>query len=670
MVKTIEEDHFNIVKLDEKMYELETSYDMNDNNDSNNGTNNDMSSNNDMSDNNDMSSNNGMNSNDTSINNDMSSNMIESPISYDNSNMNYFNNSNVGTKSTISPISFNNKDFHSNSDNDIEDINYGSFKKNETRSRGSSLSSKSNYDSRDWDSDIRDSELIVRTSNDAYDQINDKYINNNSNYNSTKIELPVKGALQSIFRSKHNKSIKSINVKSNNIERHCRNFTNLSLIEEIGKKNDVNKGAIFTMKFSPDGLYLCTGGHDTNVIIWSVGSHVHGVKVVDDDSSADSKSLDSKGDSSGNNEDGYESSDSYKDEDDNDRNDNIIKDLENTQYYEFICHKPYKKLKGHVGDVTDVSWSGSQFILSASVDKTVRLWHVKKGITLRVFKHKDIVTSVQFHPTNDAYFITGSTDELLSLWNIVDSDMNEKYEPKTSNALGNKISSVCFSNDGNLIAGGSISGKIQLWRYVEDRNGSTIDRNKQFNVRNKRGKHSNGKKVTGLMFIEKKEKVNTNKRRNDAIENLQLLVTTNDNRIRLVDMANNSTKIKFKGNFHNYKNKSMQIKSTLSEDGNYVICGSDGGSVFLWNVSYSAPPTGCMQKKERHNMYESFDPMSGGASTTCAIFAPSTCFNKIFSDNGFDTKQYEIRQSSVCSRIIATADTLGNIKIFIRDLID
>ena len=609
---------------------------------------------NDTSSNNNSS--NDMNSNDINIKTN-----LETPISYD--DMDYFNsNSVIASKTSISPVSFNNTDLHSNSDNDNEDINNDSFK----RSRGSSISSKSRDWDGDWDNDIRDSELSIRTSNDTYEQISDKY-----NINSTKIELPVKATLQSIFRSKNNKSIKSINVKSNNIEKHCRNFTDLCLIEEIGKKNDVYKGAIWTMKFSPDGLYLCTGGHDSNIIIWSVGSHVNGIKV-DDNSSGDSKSLGSSG---GNNEDGYESSDSYKDEDNDNDNDNEIENIENSQYYEFICHKPYKKLRGHVDAVTDVSWSGSQFILSASIDKTVRLWHVKKGITLRVFKHKDIVTSVQFHPLNDAYFITGSTDELLSLWNIVDSDTKEKYEPNTSNFFdkaGNKITSVCFSNDGNIIAGGSINGKIQIWRYVDDRSGSKIERkDKQFDVRNKRGKHSNGKKVTGLMFIEKKEKINANKRRNDPIENLQLLVTTNDNRIRLVDMANNnSTKVKFKGNFHSYKNKSMQIKSTLSEDGNYVICGSDGGSVFLWNVSYTAPPTGCMQKKGRHNMYESFDPMSGGASTTCAIFAPSTCFNKIFSDNGFDTKQYDIRQSSVCSRIIATADTLGNIKIFIRDLID
>ena len=181
-----------------------------------------------------------------------------------------------------------------------------------------------------------------------------------------------------------------------------------------------------------------------------------------------------------------------------------------------------------------------------------------------------------------------------------------------------------------------------------------------------------GKKVTGLMFIEKKDRNNTNsnsfhKKRNDNSDNLQLLVTTNDNRLRLIDMDNTSTVFKFKGSMHSYKNKSMQIKGTISEDGHYVICGSDNGSVFLWNISYT-PPKQCINKKFRHNMYESFDPISNGASTTCAIFAPSSCFNKIFNDNNIDWKHYDIKQSAICSRIIVTADSKGAIKIFVRDL--
>lgn len=37
-------------------------------------------------------------------------------------------------------------------------------------------------------------------------------------------------------------------------------------------------------------------------------------------------------------------------------------------------------------DVVDLSWSASHFLLSASVDCTVRLWHISETQCLRVFR--------------------------------------------------------------------------------------------------------------------------------------------------------------------------------------------------------------------------------------------------------------------------------------------
>jgi WD40 repeat protein len=40
----------------------------------------------------------------------------------------------------------------------------------------------------------------------------------------------------------------------------------------------------------------------------------------------------------------------------------------------------------------------SNFLLSASMDKTVRLWHVTKAKCLSLYQHSDFVTAVAFHP--------------------------------------------------------------------------------------------------------------------------------------------------------------------------------------------------------------------------------------------------------------------------------
>ena len=47
---------------------------------------------------------------------------------------------------------------------------------------------------------------------------------------------------------------------------------------------------------------------------------------------------------------------------------------------------PHRSYKGHQQDVLDVAWSKSFFLLTASMDKSVRLWHVSMDDCLRVFR--------------------------------------------------------------------------------------------------------------------------------------------------------------------------------------------------------------------------------------------------------------------------------------------
>jgi hypothetical protein len=58
-----------------------------------------------------------------------------------------------------------------------------------------------------------------------------------------------------------------------------------------------------------------------------------------------------------------------------------------------------------------VSWSCAGFLLSASVDKTVKLWHLSQPGPLRSFGHPDFVTSVQFHPQDAQRFVSGEQRE-------------------------------------------------------------------------------------------------------------------------------------------------------------------------------------------------------------------------------------------------------------------
>uniref|UniRef100_M4DT28 Uncharacterized protein n=1 Tax=Brassica campestris TaxID=3711 RepID=M4DT28_BRACM len=50
---------------------------------------------------------------------------------------------------------------------------------------------------------------------------------------------------------------------------------------------------------------------------------------------------------------------------------------------------PFQVLHGHTGDVLDLAWSDSNLLLSASKDKTVRLWRVGCDECLHIFHNNN-----------------------------------------------------------------------------------------------------------------------------------------------------------------------------------------------------------------------------------------------------------------------------------------
>jgi len=81
---------------------------------------------------------------------------------------------------------------------------------------------------------------------------------------------------------------------------------------------------------------------------------------------------------------------------------------------------PKRILHGHNGFVSDVVVSSDgQFALSASWDKTLRLWDLNTGLTTRRFVgHTSDVLSVSFSADN-RQIVSGSRDRTIKLWNTL-----------------------------------------------------------------------------------------------------------------------------------------------------------------------------------------------------------------------------------------------------------
>ncbi|KAM7265323.1 hypothetical protein ACFE04_003006 [Oxalis oulophora] len=78
-----------------------------------------------------------------------------------------------------------------------------------------------------------------------------------------------------------------------------------------------------------------------------------------------------------------------------------------------------KQLSGHSKDVTDFDFSSNnQYIASASMDKTVRVWEISKGICIRVIYGVSSQLCIRFHPVNNNFLSVGNSNKEISVFNF------------------------------------------------------------------------------------------------------------------------------------------------------------------------------------------------------------------------------------------------------------
>ena len=223
------------------------------------------------------------------------------------------------------------------------------------------------------------------------------------------------------------------------------------------------------------------------------------------------------------------------------------------------------------------------------MDKTVRLWHISRSECLCCFKHSDFVTSIQFHPRDDRFFLAGSLDSKLRLWSIPDKAVAYWAQ------LSDLVTAVAFSPDGKISIAGCLSGLCMFYdteglKYLT-----------QMTVRSAHGKNAKGSKVTGIQAI--------NYPPNDPHGEVKLLVTSNDSRVRVYNLRDKCLELKLKG----LENTYSQIHATFSDDAKYVICGSEDRRAYIWS-------TGPPEKDKDNRPVEMFEAHS--AIVTSAIMAP------------------------------------------------
>ncbi|KAI5577350.1 hypothetical protein BDE02_09G106800 [Populus trichocarpa] len=102
-----------------------------------------------------------------------------------------------------------------------------------------------------------------------------------------------------------------------------------------------------------------------------------------------------------------------------------------------------KKLEGHSKDVTDFDFSSNnQYIASAFMDKTVRVWELSKGICIRVIYGVSSQLCIRFHP------VIGNANREITVFNFSTGRIINKL------VLDDKVTALDHDHTGHLFSVG------------------------------------------------------------------------------------------------------------------------------------------------------------------------------------------------------------------------
>ncbi|CAK9436776.1 uncharacterized protein LODBEIA_P12980 [Lodderomyces beijingensis] len=302
---------------------------------------------------------------------------------------------------------------------------------------------------------------------------------------------------------------------------------------------------IFVMKFSRDGKYLAAAGRDAVIRIWKVISSPLGrLEYNQQEKEAGTPERSSKSDTV------FDSAP--------------------------VFHRTPIELRGHSRSILSLAWSKNNFLISGSMDKTAKLWHVDRPDCLQTFQHEDFVTAVEFHPLDDRFFLSGSLDNEVRLWSVLEKSVSY-WRNLGEDVL---ITALSFTPDGLYCVVGGFNGSL----FVLETKGLHIVNRVEIKQRSlvPRFHDRSGNKITGIEVFENPAH-GISDQPGPNLDKWTVLITTNDSKVRMVSTDRKKLITRFKG----YVNNSSSIAAAINYDHKYVIAGSEDHYCYVWENNNS-----------------------------------------------------------------------------------
>lgn len=122
-----------------------------------------------------------------------------------------------------------------------------------------------------------------------------------------------------------------------------------------------------------------------------------------------------------------------------------------------VAHPPQilHRMTGHTKEVTDLDWSSNnQYLSSSSLDKSVRVWDVKKGECLRVIYGTAPQLSIRFHPVNNNILLVGNGNKEIAAFNFSTGRIIHKL------ALESNVTALDVDHSGHILFAGDARGTV------------------------------------------------------------------------------------------------------------------------------------------------------------------------------------------------------------------
>jgi jouberin len=228
------------------------------------------------------------------------------------------------------------------------------------------------------------------------------------------------------------------------------------------------------------------------------------------------------------------------------------------QFFDSDGMRKFATVRAHVDLIYELQWSpDDRLLLSASADGMVKVWKGDGKHKLKqTLVHPSYIYSAKFHPQDDRLIVTAGIDRVIRLWDRPREEIMREFAGHET-----RVNSITFSPDGKNLFSGDADGIIIVW------NTDLTERGLDGFTRAKIVREGEIMKVP-ITHLEM------------GRSNFSLIVQTRDNMVRVFE-----TKVMVPAQrYSGLVCRRFQMMSTFSPDSQFILGGSEDGSVVLWTT--------------------------------------------------------------------------------------